>query len=649
MLTFYYYITTNDGFRKHTTSNSYNKIIYNIFYFKMSSHVCSNISDIKPDCSEEVNKDDINTFFKIPICYNDKVQKLNNIIITDLELVKSIDTEESTIYDNVFKPTNKASKQVIKQIAQYYTTDIDYLKETQQLTKDINSEQLNAIYTKYSFFDFEMNDIVSSWEGIKGETGFCEKYLYVDWDFAKKLNNNPQFLQLMSLYNIASPILSLCLPIFILIVPFIVIKLKGVELSIIQYIEILKTLISNHAIFKIFTQFHQVDTGQKIYLLLSSAFYLFSIYQNILVCIRFYSNMQKIHSSLAKFNTYLAYTLDIMYYYYCKTIKLTKYNKFIIELEQNRRVLLCLHNQLSKITPFTFSFSKITELGHIMHSFYQIYDNSQYNNAILYSFGFNGYFNILSHIGILCSESKLTKTSFIRDGDKKCKPSFKKMYYPKFINNDFSEIIKNDCNLNKNMIITGPNASGKTTTLKSAFINILLSQQIGYGCFDSLKLTPFDKLHCYLNIPDTSGRDSLFQAEARRCKEIIECIGEDTGLTHFCIFDELYSGTNPEEAIISANAFMDYIVKNENVTCILTTHYIKLCKKLLKNKMIKNYHMTTLKTNNFENNLMEYKYTYKLDEGISKVKGGLKILHDMNYPKEILDLTTNTIHKCKKV
>ena len=184
------------------------------------------------------------------------------------------------------------------------------------------------------------------------------------------------------------------------------------------------------------------------------------------------------------------------------------------------------------------------------------------------------------------------------------------------------------------IIITGPNASGKTTTLKSAFINILLSQQIGYGCFDSLKLTPYDKLHCYLNVPDTSGRDSLFQAEARRCKEIIDCIDEESSnkLTHFCIFDELYSGTNPEEAVISANAFMDYIVKNENVTCILTTHYVKLCKKLSKNKMIKNYNMKTLKKNdNFE-------YTYQLEEGISKVKGGLKVLHDMKYPKEILDL-----------
>ena len=147
-------------------------------------------------------------------------------------------------------------------------------------------------------------------------------------------------------------------------------------------------------------------------------------------------------------------------------------------------------------------------------------------------------------------------------------------------------------------------------------------------------MCPYDKLHCYLNVPDTSGRDSLFQAEARRCKEIIDCIDEENSkdFTHFCIFDELYSGTNPEEAIISANAFMDYIVKHDNVTCMLTTHYIKLCKKLSKNKVIQNYNMKTIKKNdNFE-------YTYKLIKGISKIKGGLKVLHDMKYPKEILDL-----------
>ena len=580
--------------------------------------------------------ENINEIFKIPICYNDKVKKLNDNVITDLELVKSINEDEKSIYDNIFKPSNKLSGKVIEQFANHYTTDTDYLKKTQDLIKSIHSKELNTIQNKHSFSDFEINDIVGLWDEIKSETGFCEKYLYIDWSFAKELNNNPSFLQIMSIYNIASPILSLCLPIFVLIIPFIIIKIRGIEVSINQYIEILKSIISNHAIFKVFTQFHEVDTSQKIYLLFSSAFYLFSIYQNILVCVRFYSNMQKIHTYLSKFKHYLAYTLDVIDYYSFKTNELTNYTKFRNSLEKNKNVLVKLYYELNSLTAFSFSIKKIGEIGRVMHCFYQLYDNKEYDEALLYSFGFNGYFSIIAQTSLHVEENRLVKTKFL-DKDlskiKNSKPIFKKMYYPKFINEESTNIVKNDCNLNKNMIITGPNASGKTTTLKSVLINIILSQQIGFGCFDSLKLSPFDNIHCYLNIPDTSGRDSLFQAEARRCKEIIDCIDEKKEETHFCIFDELYSGTNPDEAVVSASAFMKYIVKNNTVTCLLTTHYIKLCKKLSKNKRIKNYNMKTIKTN------MDFEYTYLIEEGISNIKGGLKVLKDMNYPQEILDNT----------
>jgi hypothetical protein len=303
----------------------------------------------------------INDAFKIPICYNENVQKLNPYIVADLELVESIDKGETSIYENVFKPSNNASLQVIQQISQHYTTDVDYLKETQQLTNNINSEQLNTIHNKYNFSDFEINDIFTLWEEIKGETGFCEKYLYIDWAFAKNFNNNSQFLQLMGLYNIISPILSLCLPIIVLIIPFVIIKLNKIKLGIKEYIDILKTLISNHAIFKIFTQFHEVDNGQKIYLVLSSAFYLFSIYQNILVCIRFYSNMQKIHNYLFKFKKYLEYTLDVMNYYSYNSDKLTKYERFNTVLKENNHMLVCIYNELCKISPFNFSLLKMIQ------------------------------------------------------------------------------------------------------------------------------------------------------------------------------------------------------------------------------------------------------------------------------------------------
>ena len=565
--------------------------------------------------------DDINNVFKIPICYNTKVQKLNANIVADLELIKTVEPDENSIYDNVFKPSDKCSNKVLEQFATHYTTDTKYLKQTQKLIKKTKSTQLNTIQNKHQV---NIDNVVSLWEEIKNETGFKEKYLYIDWEFAKELNNNASFLQIMSVYNIASPILSLCLPIFVLIIPFFVIKMKGVVLTINEYIDILKVLIAGNSIVKIFTQFHEVDNGQKIYLLVSAAFYLFSIYQNILVCIRFYSNMQKIHNYIHNFKQYIAYTLDVMDYHSSVSSKLTKYKEFNISLEYYKLTLSKIYAQLNMITPFSFSFTKLTQIGHIMYMFYQLYENEEYNNALIYSFGFNGYFNILLETSVNVQTNKLVKTLYT---NKPSKPLFKKMFYPKYINND---PIKNDCNLKKNMIITGPNASGKTTTLKTALINVILSQQIGYGCFESLKLCPYDNIHCYLNIPDTSGRDSLFQAEARRCKEILDIIHLEKNKTHFCVFDELYSGTNPEEAVVSAFAFMDYLIKNNNVTCILTTHYVKLCKKLENHINIKNYSMKTIQTDdNFE-------YTYCLEKGISQIKGGIKVLKDMDYPQEIL-------------
>jgi len=593
--------------------------------------------------------------FKLPICFNSKVKILKETIVNDLEL-KSVneisdlkETANKPIYNYVFNPTNSLGTKMLEILPSYYTTDTVFLKDSQKLLDNISTKDINSIYSNnYNLTNFDIEEAVSAWNEIKSETGFCEKYLYIDWDFARFLNNNPSFLQLMSIYNVASPLLSLCLPIFVLIVPFFVIKIKGVELNIKEYTKILCELIQNHAIAKIFTSFHEVDFGEKVYLLVSAAFYLFSIYQNILTCIRFYSNMKKIHDYLDKFKKYISFTTNLMDYHLNKSAKLTTYSTFNDTVLKYKSILFNINEQIDKVTVFSFSFSKIIEIGDIMHIFYQLFDNKEYNDAFQFSFGFNGYYNLLHGLSININNVKLNKTTFIdkdkksKEKDKKSKvkdktskPVFKKMFYPKFILDP--NVVTNDCILDKNMIITGPNASGKTTTLKSALINILLSQQIGFGCFESLALHPYDNFHCYLNIPDTSGRDSLFQAEARQCKEIIDCINLEEKETNFCIFDELYSGTNPEEAISSAKGFLQYIVKMDNVTCILTTHYTKLCKKLAKNTKIQNFNMLTVKKNdNFE-------YTYKLVEGISKVKGGYKVLKDMNYPKEILSMfSSNT-------
>ena len=144
----------------------------------------------------------------------------------------------------------------------------------------------------------------------------------------------------------------------------------------------------------------------------------------------------------------------------------------------------------------------------------------------------------------------------------------------------------------------------------------------------------------YGDIPDTSGRDSLFQAEARRCRDILTSI-EKYGPTsrHFCVFDELYSGTNPYEAIGSAAAFLQHLAKNKNISCIITTHFIGLCERLDKNDSFHNYHMKT------KGNDDDFKYTYLLKKGISLTKGGVRVLRDLDYPEEVITNTKKTIEE----
>ena len=571
-----------------------------------------------------MSKIDIPNYFKLPIFYNSKKTEINKNIVTNLELTTNIEESEISIYKHIFSPSNIFGENMLEAFGQYYTTDTRFLKDTQKMLKTYKI--FNNKNTK-DFGPYEFQNILQTWNEIKGETGFCEKYLYIDWDFGKFLNKNPVFLQAMSIYNITSPILSLFLPIFILIIPFFIIKLKGLDVNMNEYIDILKIIISNHAIGKIFTSFNEVDNGQKIYLLISAAFYIFSIYQNILICIRFYSNAKKIHDYLFTFKEYLDFTIISMDSYLETTNKLTSYHLFNDEMSKHKNILLEFKRKIDIISPFCLSFTKILEIGHILQIFYQLYDNELYNESILYSFGYHGYIDNINGIHCHIKDKRINSAKFLKKNTKKS-PIFTNAYYPTLIQRD---PVKNTCILDSSIIITGPNASGKTTLLKTTLINVILTQQFGFGCYQKASILPYDFIHCYLNIPDTSGRDSLFQAEARRCKEIIDSIEKNSNKIHFCVFDELYSGTNPDEAIMSGIAFLEYLTKYEYVTCILTTHFVEICKAM--NNKMKNYNMQTIKEDD------TFKYTYILQEGISEIKGGIKVLRDLNYPIEIINKT----------
>jgi DNA mismatch repair ATPase MutS len=98
------------------------------------------------------------------------------------------------------------------------------------------------------------------------------------------------------------------------------------------------------------------------------------------------------------------------------------------------------------------------------------------------------------------------------------------------------------------------------------------------------------------------------------------------------MFDELYSGTNPTEASKAGYAFLEYLQQYSNVDFILTTHYLSICKKFKGSSNVQNYKMV-VNINTDET----FKYTYKIKKGISKLKGGLRVLKDMDYPQHIIN------------
>lgn len=580
----------------------------------------------------------INDYFNIPISYIKDKHELKKNIAIDLELVNTIDGSCNPIYSFCFNTDNDVSKKVTEQISKYYSTDVTFLKDNQKLIKDYISPE-----NRYTKISPNYKNIIDIWNELKIESGFKDKYCYVDWEAIEFLNKSEIFLQFISLYNLFSPIFSLAVPIIILIIPFFILKMKGISIDINEYINVLKVVAQSNAIGKIFTvDFSEINAQERIYIFVSAAFYLFSIYQNVMVCIKFNNNMKVIHNHFIDINTYLDDTINSMENYYTFSKELTTHEPFNKILIEKIDTLKNISSKLKSITNYSlYNISKFKEIGKVLKYFYELHSDRIYDEAIMYSIGFNGYIDCLEGLQSNVVERKMNFATFINDTKKSV---FRNSYYAslsgKSDKSDKTETpVKNTIKFSKNRIITGPNASGKTTILKSSLINIILTQQFGCGFYDSAKFKPFKHLHCYLNIPDTSGRDSLFQAEARRCKEILDIIRDNKEDTHFCVFDELYSGTNPEEAETSASAFMMYLQKYKNVSTMLTTHFVKVCKKLDKIKGIQNCKMVTLKMNN------RLIYTYKLDIGISEVKGGINVLTDMNYPKEIIE---NTIKENNK-
>jgi hypothetical protein len=91
------------------------------------------------------NIEKINEHFKLPIFYNEEKVEVNKNIITDLELIKTIDASGcKPLYHYAFQSKTAVALKVLENMPNYYTTDTKFLKDTQKLLSSTFSKSTTS-------------------------------------------------------------------------------------------------------------------------------------------------------------------------------------------------------------------------------------------------------------------------------------------------------------------------------------------------------------------------------------------------------------------------------------------------------------------------------------------------------------------------
>ena len=177
------------------------------------------------DSNNSQNEPIIDMSFSLPITYLKNKFALAENVKADLELLDN--QKQKSLYCHILGSTLETANPLISQWGEYYTNNTAFLKDSQYLLKH---------YCPIDKSNTTIPQVQKIIAELDNETGFCEKYKYMDIKFLEPLNRFPSFLQILTVYNLASPIISLAIPIVMLIMPFFLLKIQGVSVSIQAYV-----------------------------------------------------------------------------------------------------------------------------------------------------------------------------------------------------------------------------------------------------------------------------------------------------------------------------------------------------------------------------------------------------------------------------
>jgi DNA mismatch repair protein MutS len=169
------------------------------------------------------------------------------------------------------------------------------------------------------------------------------------------------------------------------------------------------------------------------------------------------------------------------------------------------------------------------------------------------------------------------------------------------------------------IFLTGANMAGKSTFIKAVGCAVYLAH-VGMGVpAQSMELSVFDGLLSNIQVQDNIVKgESYFFNEVQRIKNTVLKITD--GRKWLVLIDELFKGTNIQDAMHCSSAVIKGLLKIKNSLFILSTHLYEIGDEL---KVYPNISFRYFETTATEEQLQ---FSYQLKEGISNDRFGYLIL-----------------------
>jgi hypothetical protein len=527
----------------------------------------------------------------------EKQTSILNRIITD-NIIKG---DKIEISHDVYKDTNidkwsrnlpslEGSKILIERLVRHPINDRELLEKRQKalINYDIDIEILKE-YEDDILWIYKIAEEINENNSIE--------ILFPSSFILSYINYIETLLDIYHMYKIFFiPITSILYPISTFIAPYIYLnRYLKMNISFRSYLDIIVEIIK---MFCVSTGNFRTDLIKFISIFFYIGIYLYNMYQTYEVAYFLYSTKDKLQNKMEGLVKFVNHSLNIM----------NNVPKNIIEPYFNIRATyegISINNSMSCIYRIWKDDILKDKLSSLLKTIYAVDVIYSINNLFL-----EKDWSIVSYNN---TETKFwdAKNPILSDTQ-----------------------ISNPVSLDRNIIVTGPNAGGKTTYVKTILSNVILGQTIGITYSIKSQMILYDTVNSFMRVSDILGNRSYFEAEAEYCLNMINKAKEINANNKSGLFlmDEPMHSTPPIEGMATAYAVIEYLSKLQGITLIITTHFHRLIKleEIYPERFI-NLSVDAIPINN------KYHFPYKINRGHSYLCIAIELLDIKDFPKDIID------------